>query len=183
MRSMLRHERQTVRMALAAALHHSAGPKEKVELQQNAAQRGQMTGARAREGEVHEKNDAPRRQNAPHLGERPGILVEPGPQRSDRSLWHSSGDGLTLLTTPSLASSVSEAVDASALAFLPLSVAGDEGAGGAGEERGGGEAWRQGDEGRVLGLVRPPSAPLTSAVEEDDGARDGAGRHGGGSTS
>ena len=39
---MLRHEQQTVRMALAAALHHSAGPKEKkVEFQQYAALRGQ----------------------------------------------------------------------------------------------------------------------------------------------
>ena len=58
---MLGHEQQTLRMALAAALHHGAGPKEKkVELQQYSAQRGQKTGARAREGEVHEKNDAPR---------------------------------------------------------------------------------------------------------------------------
>ena len=68
-RAMLRHEQQTVRVALAAALHHSAGPKErKVELQQCAALQGQNTGGRAREGEVHEKNDAPRRQNAPHRG-------------------------------------------------------------------------------------------------------------------
>ena len=75
---MLRHEQQTVRMALAAALHHSAGPKEnKVELQQYAALRGQNTSARAREGEVHEKNDAPWRQNAPHPVERPSCLSDP----------------------------------------------------------------------------------------------------------
>ena len=37
---MLRHEQQTVRMALAAALHHSAGLKEKVEMQQNGASTG-----------------------------------------------------------------------------------------------------------------------------------------------
>ena len=43
LRSMLRHEQQTVRMALAAALHHSAGPKGKVEMQQNAAPRGPKT--------------------------------------------------------------------------------------------------------------------------------------------
>ena len=49
LRSMLRHEQQTVRMALAAALHHSAGPKEKVEMQQNGAPRGQKTAARAGE--------------------------------------------------------------------------------------------------------------------------------------
>ena len=49
---MLRHEQQTVRMALAAALHHSAGPMEKVEMQQNSAPRGQKIAARA--GEVEE---------------------------------------------------------------------------------------------------------------------------------
>ena len=55
LRSMLRHEQQTVRMALAAALHHSAGSKEKkVELQQYAAPRGQNTSATAREEVVHE---------------------------------------------------------------------------------------------------------------------------------
>ena len=95
---MLRHEQQTVRMALAAALHHSAGPKEKkVELQQHAAPRGPNIGARAREGEVHEKYDAPRRQNAPHPEERPGSLSDPGPQRSDRSLRLSAGDCLPTL--------------------------------------------------------------------------------------
>ena len=50
---MLRHEQQTVRMALAAALHHSAGPREKVEKQQNGAPRGQKTAARAREEVEH----------------------------------------------------------------------------------------------------------------------------------
>ena len=45
---MLRHEQQAIAMALAAALHQSAGPKEKKEeLQQNAALRRQNTGARA----------------------------------------------------------------------------------------------------------------------------------------
>ena len=57
---MLRHEQQAVRMAPAAALHHSAGPKEKmVELQQYAVLRGQKNGVRAKKSEVHEKNDAP----------------------------------------------------------------------------------------------------------------------------
>ena len=51
-------------------------------------------------------------------GERPGILAEPGPQRSDRSRRQFSGDGLPQLPLPLLASSASEAVDASALAFL-----------------------------------------------------------------
>ena len=83
LRSMLRHEQQTVRMALAAALHHSAGPVvEKVELQQHAALRGQKTGTRAGEGEVHVKYDAPRRQNAPHPGERRVRVVSLTPGRS-----------------------------------------------------------------------------------------------------
>ena len=86
-------------MTLAEMTHHTAprGPKM----------------ARVGEGEVHEKNDAPRRQNAPHPGERPGILPEPLPQRSDRSRRHFSGDGL-----PSLAGAAGEAADAAALAFL-----------------------------------------------------------------
>ena len=116
---MLRHEQQTVRMALAAALHHSAGPEvKKVELQQHAALRGQKTGTRAGEGEVHEKYDAPRRQNAPHPGERPGCLVDPGPQRSDRTVRRSAGDGLPTPGLPVLAGASGEAVDASTLSFL-----------------------------------------------------------------
>ena len=59
LRSMLRHEQQTVRMALAAALHHSAGPKEKVEMQQNGAPRGQKTAARAREVEEQATHSLP----------------------------------------------------------------------------------------------------------------------------
>ena len=116
---MPRHEQQTVRMALAAALHHSAGPKEKkVVLQQHAALRGPNTGARARDGEVHEKYDAPRRQNAPHPGERPGSFSDLGPQRSDRSLRRSAGDCLPTLALPVLAGSAGEAVDARTLRFL-----------------------------------------------------------------
>ena len=116
LRSMLRHEQQTVRMALAAALHHSAGPEvKKVELQQHAALRGQKTGTRAGEGEVHEKYDAPRRQNAPHPGVRPGSLFDPGPQRSDRTVRHSAGD-TPLLVVPALRGD--DGVDGTTLQFL-----------------------------------------------------------------
>ena len=110
MRSWWRHEQQSIRMALGAAAHHSA--------QQYAALRGPKTGTRAREGEVPEKYDAPRRQNAPHPGERPGILAEPGPQRSDRSLRRSAGDSLPQLVAPSLAGAAGEGVDSATLAFL-----------------------------------------------------------------
>ena len=113
---MHRHEQQTVRMALAAALHHSAGPEvKKVELQQHAALRGQKTGTRAGEGEVHEKYDAPRRQNAPHPGVRPGSLFDPGPQRSDRTVRHSAGD-TPLLVVPALRGD--DGVDGTTLRFL-----------------------------------------------------------------
>ena len=83
-------------MALAEKLHHSAYrihlPK-KEEVEQDLALRGQ-TKASAREGEVHEKDDASRSQSTPHPGERPGLPPEPGPQRSDRTVRRSSGDKL-----------------------------------------------------------------------------------------
>ena len=104
LRAMLRHEEQSIAMVLAAALHHSAGPWEKkVEMQQNAALRGQTTGTRAREEVVNATHDALREQNTPIAGVRQGILAEPGLQRSDRSRRHSSGDGMPTLALPSLA--------------------------------------------------------------------------------
>ena len=62
MRSWLRHEQHSVRIGLVAALHSAGSRETKVEMQQLP---GQTTGARTREGEVHEENDAPRRQNTP----------------------------------------------------------------------------------------------------------------------
>ena len=98
LRSMLRHEQQTVRMALAAALHHSAGPKEKVEM-------------------VHDAHDAQRGQKTPPPGVRPGSLSDPGPQRSDRTVRRSSGE-TPLLTAPMLADAVADAVDITTAKFL-----------------------------------------------------------------
>ena len=51
-------------MALEAALHHSAGPWKKVEMQQNAALWRQNSGTRAR-GEENDRNRTPRRQITP----------------------------------------------------------------------------------------------------------------------
>ena len=130
LRAMLRHERRSVAMALSEFTHHSS--------------RGQRT-ARALEEVENATHDAPRRQKTPPPGERPGSLFDPGPQRSDRSLRRSAGDGLPQLITPSLASTASEAVDSATLAFL-LSVAGGEGARGAEEERGEGEGGSRGVE-------------------------------------
>ena len=104
LRSWLRHERMTVAMTLAELTHHIAprGPK------------------MAMVGEVEEQvsHAGPRAQKTPPPGERPGILPEPLPQRSDRCRRHSSGDGLPQLALPSLAGAAGEAVDAAALAFL-----------------------------------------------------------------
>ena len=73
LRCMLRHERQTVAMALAEQLHHSAN-----RVERDAALRRQTTSA----GEVEERelHDAPRRQKPPPPGTRPATLVEVQPQ-------------------------------------------------------------------------------------------------------
>ena len=87
LRSWLRHERQTVALELAAALHHSrdVGPGT------HAGPRAQKA-ASSREVEAHETYSALRGPKQPPPGERPGILLEPLPQRSDRSRRHFSGD-------------------------------------------------------------------------------------------
>ena len=110
LRSAWRHEQPSVAMALAAASHHSA--------QQDAAPRGLDTGTRAREVEEQVAHFGLRAQTAPPPGTRPGILADPGPQRSDRTVRHSAGAGLPTLALPSLAGSAAEAVDTSALTFL-----------------------------------------------------------------
>ena len=62
-----------------------------------------------------------RAQKTPPPGARPGILAEPGPQRSDRSRRHFSGDCLPTLGLPVLAGALGEQVDSSALRFLTAS--------------------------------------------------------------
>ena len=99
---MLRHEQQSIAMALAAALHHSAGPWEKkVEMQQNAAPRGQ---------------------NTPPPGARPGHPR--GARATAERPWPASlrkGHHPTL-GLPLLAKTSGEVVDASTLAFLTRAV-------------------------------------------------------------
>ena len=90
-------------MALAEYMHH--------------ASRGR-TRARAREEVEFVTHDALRGQKTPPPGERPGLPLEPGSQRSDRTVRRSSGDSLPTLALPSLAGSAGEAVDSSALRFL-----------------------------------------------------------------
>ena len=53
---------------------------------------------------------------------RPGILAEPGPQRSDCSRQRSSGEGLPLLATPSLAGAAKVRTPARSSSSLPLAL-------------------------------------------------------------
>ena len=96
LRTMLRHERRSVAMALVEFTHHSS--------------RGQRTARawRTRRTTLHGDRRFPWH----------GSLFDPGPQRSDRSLRRSAGGGLPQLVTPFLASTASEAVDSATLAFL-----------------------------------------------------------------
>ena len=65
LRSWLRHERQSVAMALVEQKHHASW--------------GQMR-ARAREVEKQDQHEALRRQRAPPPGKRPGVLKDPEPK-------------------------------------------------------------------------------------------------------
>ena len=111
--ALVKHERQTVAMELVAALHHSrdVGPGT------NAGPRAQKA-ASSREVEAHETHSALRGPKQPPHGERPGSLLDPGPQRSDRTARHSVGNGLPLLATPSPAGAAGEAIDSATLTFL-----------------------------------------------------------------
>ena len=72
---MLRHEQQSIRMALATVMHHSF----KVHTE-HGAPRSQTTATKAREGEVREQHSGLRAQERPLLGTRPAPLLEVLPQ-------------------------------------------------------------------------------------------------------
>ena len=104
----------TVAMALAEQLHHSVNRVERDE-----ALRRQTT--RASEEEVENvARDGLRAQKSPPPGVRPGSLVDPGPQRSDRTVRRSSGKD-PLLVVASLADASADGVDAATLSFLTAS--------------------------------------------------------------
>ena len=113
LRSWLRHEQQTVAAVLATVSHHSYP---KVDTAHDGL-RALRTVTSTREGVEHEKHVGPRAQK-PHLpGVRPGSLLDPGPQRSDRTVRHSAGEA-PLLVVASLAGG--DEVDATTVSFLLL---------------------------------------------------------------
>ena len=78
---MLRHEQQSVRMALATVMHHSF----KVHIEYSAPL-SQTTATRAREGEVRELHYGQRAQERPLPGTRPAPLLEVLPQAQRHSV-------------------------------------------------------------------------------------------------
>ena len=89
-------------MVLAESNHH-------------AAPRGQKM-ARTREEVEPEQHEVPRRPEPRSPGVWPSSVAEPGPQRSDGNVRHSSGEA-PLLALP-VAATVSEVVDSSALSWI-----------------------------------------------------------------
>ena len=109
---MLRHEQQSIRMALATAMHHSF----KVHTE-NGAPRSQTTATRAREGEVHEQHDGLRAQKRPLPATRPAPLAEvAGPQVRAATVGYVAAAGAPLLVVPSLGGG--DAIDDTSVHFL-----------------------------------------------------------------
>ena len=111
LRSWLRHERQTVAMELAAALHHSrdVGPGTHAGLRAQKA-------ASSREEAGVETHNAPRGLKTPPPGMRPEQLPEaPGPQRCDRTV-RGTSVGAPVLAVQSLRGF--DGVDDTAAKFL-----------------------------------------------------------------
>ena len=106
-----RHVRTAVQLALAEKLHHSAN-----KVEPHDALRGQNKRA-GREEVENVTRDGLRAQKSPPPGVRPGSLVDPGPQRSDRTVRRSSGMD-PLLVVASLADASADGVDAATLSFL-----------------------------------------------------------------
>ena len=111
LRSWLRHEQQTVAAVLATVSHHSYP---KVDTAHDGL-RALRTVTSTREGVEHEKHVGLRAQKPPLPGVRPGSLLDPGPQRSDRTVRHSAGE-VPLLVVASLAGG--DEIDATTVSFL-----------------------------------------------------------------
>ena len=99
-RAWHRHERMTVAMELATALHHSA---QRVEV--------------PREGVEGEQHYAPRRPKPPLQGKRPGLPPEPEPQIRAATVGYVAAP-VPLMSAPLLADTAAEAVDVKTVHFL-----------------------------------------------------------------
>ena len=108
---MLRHEQQSIRMALATVMHHSI----KVHTE-NGAPRSQTTATRAREGEVHEQHDGPRAQKRPLPGTRPAPPSEVTEPQGAAATGGYVAAGAPLLAVSSLRGA--DGVDDTAVKFL-----------------------------------------------------------------
>ena len=105
LRAAWHHEQLSVKMAVAAALHHSA--------QRGAGPAGTDDGHRGRE-----PNNAPRSQKPPLPGEHPGVLKEPEVQGLPVAPPRPGSGAAPGLALPSLAGASGEDMDASSLAVL-----------------------------------------------------------------
>ena len=100
LRSFLRHEELSVKMALARAFHHNP---HRVEV--------------PREGVQHEVHVGPRAQKPPLPGKRPGLPPEPEPQVRATTVGYVAAPE-PLVSTPSLPDTAAEAVDVVTVHFL-----------------------------------------------------------------
>ena len=114
---MLRHEQQSIRMALATVMHHSY----KVHTEYGAP-RSQTTATRASEGEVHEQHVGLRAQKRPLPGTRPAPLSEVSePQVGAVTVGYVAAL-VPLLSTPSLADTMADQVDDRAVDILQFAL-------------------------------------------------------------
>ena len=120
-RSFLRHERMTVRMALAEALHHSCGVEPSGP---NEALRGQKTASAAgTQPEPLEVVSAPTGTEDPASGDAAGASVRGGrPAGSAVTVGYVAAPE-SLLSTPLLADTAAETVDARTVKSLQKSLA------------------------------------------------------------
>ena len=103
LRSWWRHEAQSVRAAVTTFLHHSCDVgREAYDVPRNQKM------VTAREVEEQVSYSGLRAPNTPPPRERPGCLVDPGPQRSDRTVRRSAGDSLPTPGLPVLAGASGE---------------------------------------------------------------------------
>ena len=107
LRAWLRHERQSIALHLAEALHHSAG-----------SSKTKVVERREGEGVEGERYDALRRQMPPPPGTRPAAMMEPMSQGFWPEASRQPGHVVPSLSLLVLADTTTDGVDSSTLRFL-----------------------------------------------------------------